>query len=122
MFEIGAIEECFYPVWLCNPVVVPKKNGKMRICMDFTHLNKAYPKDSYPLSQIDQMVDVTTGYNRMSFLDAYSSYNHIPMNPEDRIYTTFVIEKGLFCYRVMPFGLKNTGATYQHLITKIFTK
>ena len=72
LLEIRAIEECFYPVWLCNPVVVPKKNGKLRICMDFTYLNKACPKDSYPLPQIDQMADVTTGYNRMSFLDAYS--------------------------------------------------
>ena len=88
--EIGAIKECFYPVWLCNPVVVPKKNGKLRICMDFTHLNKACPKDSYPLPQIDQMVDATTGYNQMSFLDAYSGYNQIPMNPEDRIHTAFV--------------------------------
>ena len=53
LLEIGAIEECFYPEWLCNPVVVSKKNGKLRICMDFTHLNKACPKDSYPLPRID---------------------------------------------------------------------
>ena len=81
LIEIRAIEECFYPIWQCNPVVVPKKNDKMRICMDFTHLNKVYPKDSYPLPQIDQMVEATTGYNQMSFLDAYSGYNRIPMNP-----------------------------------------
>ena len=55
--------------------------------MDFTHLNKACPKDSYHLPRIDQMVDVMTSYNRMSFLDAYSNYNYIPMNPEDRIHT-----------------------------------
>ena len=58
--------------------------------MDFTHLNKACPKDSYPLPQIDQMVDATTGYNQMSFLDAYSGYNQIPMNPDDRIHTAFI--------------------------------
>ena len=102
----------FYPIWLCNPEVVPKKNGKLRICTDFTHLNKAYPKDNYPFPRIIQMVDVTTGYNRTSFLDAYSGYNQIPMNPENRIYTTFVTQKGMFCYRVMSFGLKNAGYTY----------
>ena len=69
--EIGIIEECFNPVWVCNPVVVPKKNGKLRICMNFTHLNKAYPKDSYPLPKIDQIVDATIGYNQMSLLNAY---------------------------------------------------
>ena len=90
--------------------------------MDFTHLNKACPKDSYPLPRIDQMVDATTGYNRMSFLDAYSDYNQIPMNPEDRIHTAFVTQKDLFFYRVTLFGLKNAGATYQHLMNKMFTK
>ena len=94
LLEIGAIEECFYPVWLCNPVVVPKKNGKLRICMDFTYLNKACPKESYHFPRIDQMVDATTGYNQISFLDAYSGYNQIPMNPEDRIHTAFVTQKG----------------------------
>ena len=68
------------------------------------------------------MVDVTTGYNRMSFLDAYSCYNQIPMNLEDRIHTAFVTQKGMFCYRVMPFGLKNAGATYQRLMNKMFAK
>ena len=90
--------------------------------MDFTHLNKAYPKDSYPLPQIDQMVDVTIGYNRMSFLDVYSGYSQIPMNPEDRVHTALVTQKGMFCYRVISFGLKNAGATYQRLMNKMFTK
>ena len=90
--------------------------------MDFTYLNKASPKDSYPLPRIDQMVDATTGYNQMSFLDAYSGYNQIPMNLEDRVHTAFVTQNGLFCYRVMSFGLKNAGATYQHLMNKMFTK
>ena len=90
--------------------------------MDFTHLNKVCPKDSYPLPRIDQMVDATTGYNQMSFLDAYSGYNQIPMNTEDRVHTAFVMQKGIFCYRVMPFGLKNARATYQRLMNKMFTK
>ena len=101
---------------------MPKENGKLRICMDFTHLNKVCPKDSYLLPWIYQMVDATTSYNWMSFLDAYSGYNQIPMNPEDRICTAFIMQKGLFYYRVMSFGLKNAGATYQCLINKIFTK
>ena len=116
LLEIGTIEECLYLVWLCNLVVVPKKNGKMRICMDFTHLNKACHNDIYPLLRIDQMVDATTSYNQMSFLDAYSGYNQIPMNPDDRIHTAFITQKSLFCYRVMSFGLKNAGATYQRLL------
>ena len=90
LLEIGAIEECFYLDWLCNPVVVPKKSEKLRICIDFTHLNKTCPKDSYPLPRIDQMVDATTGYNQISFLDAYSCYNQIPMNPENLIHIAFV--------------------------------
>ena len=90
--------------------------------MDFTHLNKACPKDNFPLPQIDQMVDATTDYNRMSFLDAYFDYNQIPMNPEDRIHIAFVTQKGLFCYMLMPFGIKNHGATYQCLMNKMFTK
>ena len=89
--------------------------------MDFTHLNKACPEDSYPLPQIDQMVNVTIGYNRMSFLDAYFNYNQILTNLEDRIHTAFITEKGLFYYRVKSFGLKNVRATYQHLMNKIFT-
>ena len=103
-------------------VVVKKKNGKWRVCIDFTNLNKACPKDSYPLPKIDQLVDATAGYERMSFLDAYSGYNQIKMNENDRIHTAFITERGLYCYRVMPFGLKNAGATYQRLINKMFNK
>ena len=65
--EIKAIEECKYPLWVSNPIVVNKKNGKDRVCIDFINLNKACPKDNYPLSKIDQMIDATTGYSRMSF-------------------------------------------------------
>ena len=103
-------------------VVVKKKNGKWRVCIDFTNLNKACPKDSFPLPKIDQLVDATTGYERMSFLDAYSGYNQIQMNEKDRIHTAFITERGLFCYKVMPFGLKNARATYQRLVNKMFNK
>ncbi|XP_059635421.1 uncharacterized protein LOC132277598 [Cornus florida] len=74
----------------------------------------------FPLPKIDQMVDATTGYERLTFLDAYSGYNQIPMDPADKEKTSFVTERGTYCYKVMPFGLKNAGATYQRLISKIF--
>ena len=90
------------------------------MCIHFTNLNKACPKDSFPLLEINKMVDATTGYPRMSFLDAYSRYNEIPMKKDGRIHIAFTMERGLFCYKVMPFGLKNTGATYQMLMNKMF--
>ena len=102
--------------------VVKKKNGKWRVCIDFTNLNKACPKDSYPLPKIDQLVDAMAGYERMSFLDAYSGYNQIKMSERDRIHTAFITERGLYYYKVMPFGLKNAGATYQRLINWMFSK
>ncbi|XP_059658508.1 uncharacterized protein LOC132304809 [Cornus florida] len=120
LLQAGFIREVQYPQWLSNVVVVQKKNRKWRVCVDYTNLNKACPKDSYPLPKIDQMVDATTGYERLTFLDAYSGYNQIPMDPEDEEKTAFIIEKGTYCYRVMPFGLKNAGATYQRLVNKIF--
>ncbi|XP_059663705.1 uncharacterized protein LOC132309409 [Cornus florida] len=106
--------------WIHRVQVVQKNNGKWRVCIDFTNLNKAYPKDSFPLLKIDQMVDATTGYERLPFLDAYSGYNQILMNPADEEKISFVTERGTYCYKVMPFGLKNAGATYQRLISKIF--
>jgi len=122
LLEIDVIEPFQYPTWLSNVVVVKKKNGKWRVYIDFTNLNKACPKDSYPLPKIDQLVDATAGYERMSFLDAYSGYNQIRMSKKDRIHTAFITERGLYCYKVMPFGLKNAGATYQRLINRMFTK
>ena len=122
ILEIDTIEPYQYPKWLSNVVVVKKKNGKWRICIDFTNLNEASPKDSYPLSKIDQLVDATAGYERMSFLDAYFGYNHIKMNENDRIHTTFITKRGLYCYKVMPFGLKNAGTTYQRLINRMFSE
>ncbi|KAI0495533.1 hypothetical protein KFK09_021834 [Dendrobium nobile] len=90
------------------------------MCIDYTDLNKACPKDSFPLPRIDQLVDTTSGHQMLSFMDAYSGYNQIKMNPIDEEATAFQTDKGLYCYRVMPFGLKNAGATYQRLMNKIF--
>ena len=114
------IREVHYPVWVANPVLVKKKNGKWRTCIDFTDLNKACPKDSFPLPRIDQLVDGTAGHQLLSFMDAYSGYNQIPMEPSDEEHTSFITDRGLYCYKVMPFGLKNAGATYQRLVNMMF--
>ncbi|RVW90002.1 Transposon Ty3-I Gag-Pol polyprotein [Vitis vinifera] len=92
----------------------------MASCVDYTNLNNACPKDSFPLPRIDQIVDSTSGQGMLSFLDAFSGYHQIPMSPDDEEKTAFITPHGLYCYKVMPFGLKNAGATYQRLMTKIF--
>ena len=79
------------------------------ICIDYIDLNKACPKDSFPIPRIDQLVDATAGHGILSFMDAYSGYNQIRMSPEDEDKTMFITDRGLYCYKVMPFGLKNAG-------------
>ena len=108
--QAGAIKEVFYPEWLANTVVVKKKNGKWRVCVDFTDLNKACPKD--PMPRIDQLVDATVGHPRMSFLNAFQGYHQIPLALGDQEKTTFVTPTGNYHHKVMPFGLKNAGFTY----------
>uniref|UniRef100_A0A2N9I389 Uncharacterized protein n=1 Tax=Fagus sylvatica TaxID=28930 RepID=A0A2N9I389_FAGSY len=122
LLKIGAIREVLYPQWLSNTVVVKKKNGKWRVCVDFTDLNKACPKDPFPLPKIDQLVDSTAGHERMSFLDAFQGYHQIALRKEDQEKTAFITPRGVFCYKVMPFGLKNAGATYQRMVTKMFSE
>ena len=112
LLEANFIRKVNYPDWLANVVLVKKVNGKWRICIDHTDLNKACPKDSYPLPSIDHLVDATSGFNLMSFMDAFSGYNQIRMAEEDEERTAFITSWGIFCYKVMPFGLKNAGATY----------
>ena len=101
-------------------VVVPKKGGKWRVCVNYTDLNEACPKDSFPLPHIDRIVDATAGHGIMSFLDALSKYHQIPMHAPDVEKTTFITPHGLYCYNVMPFGLKNAGATYQRMVNRVF--
>ena len=88
--------------------------------VDFIDLNKACPKDSFPLLKIDQMIDATAGDDRMSFLDAYRGYHQIPMYGPNQEKTAFITPRGIYCYKVMPLGLKNVGATYQRLVKKMF--
>ena len=119
LVEAGAIKEILYPTWLSNTVVVKEKNGKWRVCIDFTDLNKACPKDSFPLPKIDQLVDATSGHQRMSFLDAFQGYHQIAMNQTNQKKTAFITPRGIFCYKVMPFGLKNAEATYRSEGTRL---
>ncbi|XP_042400764.1 uncharacterized protein LOC121990755 [Zingiber officinale] len=85
-------------------------------------LNKACPKDSYPLPRIDQMVDSTAGCELICMLDAYQGYHQVPLAHEDQEKVSFVTADGTFCYKVMPFGLKNAGTTYQRMMNKVFRK
>ena len=112
LLEAGFIREVYYPDWLANVVMVKKSNGKWRTCVDFTDLNKACPKDSYPLPRIDTLVDLTARHELLSFTDAFSGCNHIKMHEEDQEKISFVTSQGLFCYKVMSFGLKNAGAMF----------
>ena len=97
---------------MANVVPVPKKDGKVRVCVDFRDLNKASLKDDFPLPHIDLLVDSTTDHSIMSFMDGFSGYNQTLMDLEDMEKTTFIIEWNTYYYRVVPFGLKNAGATY----------
>jgi len=91
-----------------NVVMVRKTNDKWRMCIDYTYLNKVCPKDTYPLSSIDCLVDNTSRYKLLTFLDAYSGYNQIRMHPPDKDKMTFMTNGANLFYKVMPFGLKNT--------------
>ncbi|KAK2416133.1 hypothetical protein QL285_038556 [Trifolium repens] len=112
LLEANFISEARYTTWLSNVVLVKKSNGKWRMCVDYTDLNRACLKDSYPLPCIDSLVDNSSGFKLLSFMDAYSGYNQIPMAVADRYKTAFMTPTGNYYYNVMPFGLKNAGATY----------
>ncbi|KAL0447289.1 UNVERIFIED_CONTAM: Retrovirus-related Pol polyprotein from transposon gypsy [Sesamum latifolium] len=120
LMEAGYVFKVRYTDWLANIVVVPKATSKWRMCTDFTDLNKACPKDLYPLPRIDLLVDSTAGYELFSMMDAYQGYHQIFMAEEDRLKTSFITDCGIYCYNVMPFGLKNAGATYQRLMNRMF--
>ena len=92
--------------------MVKKANRKWRMCIDFTDLNKAFPKDSNPLLRVDVLVDSTAQHQLLSIMDAFSGYNQINLNKANQKKTLFVTSQGLFCYKVMSFSLKNAGATY----------
>ena len=93
-------------------MLVPKKDGKVRMCVDYRDLNRASPKDNFSLSHIDTLVDNMAKHSLFSFMDGFLGYNQIIMALEDMEKTKFLTIWGTLCYKVMPFGLKNVGATY----------
>ncbi|XP_075486236.1 uncharacterized protein LOC142525832 [Primulina tabacum] len=107
LLKAGHIREIQFPTWLSNVVLVPKSTGRWRMCVDFRDLNKACPKDHYPLPRIDQLVDSTSGYELLSFMDAYQGYHQIPLTKNDQDKVSFITSR---------------GATYQRLMDKIFEK
>nr|KYP31306.1 Retrovirus-related Pol polyprotein from transposon 17.6 [Cajanus cajan] len=118
--DAGFLAVAKYPQWVANIVPVPKKDGKVRMCVDYRDLNRASPKDDFPLPHIDVLVDNTAQHAFFSFMDGFSGYNQIKMASEDMEKTTFITSWGTFCYKVMPFGLKNAGATYQRAMVTLF--
>ena len=120
LLKAGFINEARYPDWLANVVMVKKTNGKWMMCVDFTDLIKTCPNDSFPLPRIDQLMDATAGHGLLSLMDAYSGYNQRRMDELDQENTAFITYRGLYCYKVMPFGLKNARATYQRLVNNMF--
>ncbi|GJS87680.1 hypothetical protein Tco_0770316 [Tanacetum coccineum] len=103
----GIVRRVRYPTWVANPVLVKKVDGSWRMCIDFKDLNKACPKDLYPLSEIDWKIESLMGFQYKCFLDAYKGYHQIQMTKKDEEKTAFHTEEGVFCYTKMPFGLKN---------------
>ena len=101
-------------------VFVKKSNGKICIYINFRDLNKAGPKDDFPLSNIDTLVDAIVGHEMLSLMDGFWGYNQIKVSFEDQYKTTFITLEGTFSYKVMPFGFKNARATYQRAMTYIF--
>ena len=122
LLTAGFIREVYYPKWLANVVMVNKTNGKWRMCVDFTDLKNACPKDNFPIPRINQLVDSTVGHELLTFMDAFLGYNQILMEEEDQEKIAFLTSQGLYCYKVMSFGLKNTEATYQRLVNQMFIK
>ena len=120
LLHTGFIEEVHHPEWLANPVVVPKANGKLRMCIAYDSLNKACPRDPYPLPRIDQIVDSTSRCDLLSFLDVHSGFHQIRMSREESKRTAFVTVDGLFCYVVMPYSQRNALPTFVRAMNKTF--
>lgn len=118
LLKAGVIWEVMNPKWLANPVIVEKANSKWRLCVDYTNLNEACPKDEFQPPRIDQLMDAMAGCELMSFLVAFSGYHQVCMAKDDEEKTCFCTPKGPYCYVRIPFGLKNAGATFAHVVQK----
>jgi hypothetical protein len=119
LLSAGVIREVKYPEWLANIVMVKKANGKWRMCIDFTDLNKACSKDEFPLPRIDSLVDAAASSELMNLLDCYSGYHQIWMKKEDEQKTSFITPSGTYCYLRMPEGLKNAGGSFSRMTAKV---
>ncbi|GLU06365.1 hypothetical protein SLE2022_234050 [Rubroshorea leprosula] len=119
------LQACFirrveYFEWVSNLVLIKKPNGKWRMCIDFTNLNEACPKDPHPLLNVEKLVERAVGHERMGFLNTSSRYHQVQLWLDDQEKTTFYVGDAIYYYIMMPFGLKNVGATYQKLVQVIF--
>ena len=112
LLNIGFIYPVPFSEWMSPIVIVPEKNGKIRICQDFRALNKATKKDYFPLPFTDAILDVVAGHECYSFLDGFSGYNQVRIAQENQVKTTFTMDWGTFAFRVMLFGLCNAPATF----------
>jgi hypothetical protein len=119
LLSAGVIREVTYLEWLANTVMVKKANGKWRMCIDFTDLNKACPKDEFPLPRIDSLVGTAATSELMRLLDCYSGYHQIWMKKEDEPKTSFITPSSTYCYLRMPEGLKNAGGSFSRMTAKV---
>ncbi|GKV37134.1 hypothetical protein SLEP1_g45194 [Rubroshorea leprosula] len=120
LLQAGFIRRVEYSEWVSNPVLVKKPNGKWRMCIDFTNVNDACPKDPHPLPNVEKLVERAAGHERMSFLDASSGYHQVQLLLDDQEKKAFYAGDAIYCYVMMPFGLKNARATYQKLVQIVF--
>lgn len=118
LLDAKVIREVKYSDWLGNVFLVPKKNGNMRMCIDFTNLNKACKKDPFPLLRINASINKVARCKQFSLLDCFSGYHQIWLNKEDEEKTSFTTPFGTYCFVRMPEGLKNTGSTFLRM-TKV---
>ncbi|KAJ9170107.1 hypothetical protein P3X46_018239, partial [Hevea brasiliensis] len=118
--KVGLIKEVHCLTWVANVVVVKKANRKWMMCVDFTNLSMAYPKDHYPLLTINHLVDVTIGHAVCSLVDAISDYHQILIEPRNFKKIAFIINKGVFYYKVMSYRFKNARMTYQSIVNEMY--
>jgi hypothetical protein len=111
LLAAGFIRKVTYPEWLAKVVMVKKKNGKWRMCIDFTDPNKYCPKDDYPLARIDQIINSVVASEMIALLDYFSRYHQIWLHAEDEEKTSFITPFRTYCYLRMPEGLHNVGPT-----------
>ena len=120
LLDVRVIWPVKYPTWLSNVMLVQKKNSKWRMCVDFMSLNKACPKDDFPLPRISILIDSAAGCKLLSLLDYFSGYHQIWLNQEDEEKTSFITPFGTYCFRRMAEALCNVGSTFARMISKVF--